>query len=94
MQAIDVDDSLRKSWVKPKCKTATRAAAFPLGAAPTANGQLPSEPVPTPAIRESNAKMVEDLTLSRLEASNLILFSPHCPTRTVGISRQKGLKIQ
>jgi hypothetical protein len=89
MQASGVDDSLRKLWVKPKCKTATREAAFPLGAAPTANDQWPSEPVPTPAIRESNAKMIEDLGAIRLEASNLIKFSPHCPDRTVGTSRQK-----
>jgi hypothetical protein len=58
MQAIGVDDTLTKSLGMPKCKIATLKAAFGLGAAPGASGQLPSEPARTPEATELNARMI------------------------------------
>jgi hypothetical protein len=64
MRATGVDYTLVRLLVIPRCKIAKLGDALPLGAASVAIGQSSSEPVPTPAPTESNAKLTLDFGLS------------------------------
>jgi hypothetical protein len=71
----DVDDILERLLEMPRCKIAKLVDALPLGAAPVAIGQLPSESAPTPVVMESNAKMIWDVGLSPVAASPISKIS-------------------